>query len=53
MIPQADRAEGMRHLRADLGDREWDPQWGQLFKLEELDPGYRVVAAWPASRRVV
>jgi DNA-directed RNA polymerase subunit RPC12/RpoP len=26
---------------------------GQLFKLEGLDPGYRVVASWPASRRVV
>jgi hypothetical protein len=41
----------MRHLRAGLGDGEWNPLW-QRFKLE-LGPGYRVVAAWPASRRVV
>jgi len=40
--------EGMRHLRADLGDGEWTPV-GQRFKLEERCPGYRVVAAWPAS----
>jgi len=29
------------------------PPVRQRFKLEELGPGYRMVAAWPASRRVV
>ena len=41
LIPEADRAEGMRHLRADLDSGEWDRRWGHLLALDELDLGYR------------
>jgi hypothetical protein len=47
LIPEADRAEGMRHLRADLDSGEWDRRWGHLLALDELDLGYRVVTARP------
>jgi hypothetical protein len=43
----------MPRLRAGLGDGEWNPRVGQRFKREELGPGYRVVAGWPTSQRVV
>jgi hypothetical protein len=42
-----DRAAGMRRLRADLDSGEWNRRWGQLLALDELDLGYRVVAARP------
>jgi SAM-dependent methyltransferase len=45
LIPEADRAEGMRRLRADLDSGEWDRQWGYLLDLDELDLGYRVLTA--------
>ena len=41
------RAAGMRHLRADLDSGEWERRWGHLLALDELDLGYRVVAARP------
>jgi hypothetical protein len=47
LIPDADRAEGMRHLEADLDSGEWHRRWGHLLALDELDLGYRVVAAQP------
>ena len=47
LIPEADRAEGMRRLRADLDSGEWDRSWGHLLALDELDLGYRVIVARP------
>jgi len=47
LIPEADRADGMRRLRADLDSGEWDRRWGHLRALDELDLGYRVVVARP------
>ena len=47
LIPDADRADGMRRLSADLASGEWDQRWGHLRGLTELDLGYRVVAAHP------
>jgi SAM-dependent methyltransferase len=47
LIPEADRAEGMRRLQADLDSGEWDRRWGHLLALDELDLGYRVVTARP------
>jgi SAM-dependent methyltransferase len=45
LIPEADRAEGMRRLRADLDSGEWERRWGHLLGLSELDLGYRVLTA--------
>jgi hypothetical protein len=45
LIPDADRAEGMRHLRADLDSGQWHRRWGHLLDLGELDLGYRVLIA--------
>jgi SAM-dependent methyltransferase len=47
LIPDADRADGMRRLSADLASGEWDQRWGHLRGLTELDLGYRVVTAHP------
>jgi hypothetical protein len=47
LIPDADRAEGMRRLQADLDNGEWHRRWGHLLELDQLDLGYRVVAAQP------
>jgi len=47
LIPAAERADGMRRLRADLASGGWERRWGHLLALEELDLGYRVVAARP------
>ena len=47
LIPDADRAEGMRRLQADLDSGQWHSRWGHLLTLGELDLGYRVVAARP------
>jgi SAM-dependent methyltransferase len=47
LIPEADRADGMRRLRADLDNGQWDRRWGHLLALDELDLGYRVVTARP------
>jgi SAM-dependent methyltransferase len=47
LIPEADRAYGMRRLRADLDSGQWDRRWGHLRALDELDLGYRVVVARP------
>jgi SAM-dependent methyltransferase len=44
VIPEADRAAGMAHLRADLDSGEWDRRFGHLLDLDELDLGYRVLA---------
>jgi hypothetical protein len=45
LIPDADRQEGMRRLRADLDSGEWHRRWGHLLTLDELDLGYRVIVA--------
>ena len=45
LIAEADRADGMRRLQADLSTGEWNRRWGHLLALSELDLGYRVVAA--------
>jgi SAM-dependent methyltransferase len=42
LIPQADRATGMRRLRADLDSGAWERRWGYLLGLAELDLGYGV-----------
>src|SRR5690348_15865709 len=47
LIPDADRADGMRRLSADLASGEWDQRWGYLRGLDELDLGYCVVTARP------
>jgi len=47
LIPDADRADGMRRLQADLDSGEWDRRWDHLLALDELDLGYRVVVARP------
>jgi SAM-dependent methyltransferase len=47
LIPDTDRAEGLRHLQADLDSGQWHRRWGHLLELDELDLGYRVVAARP------
>jgi hypothetical protein len=47
LIPDGDRADGMRHLEADLDSGQWHRRWGHLLALDELDLGYRVVAAQP------
>ncbi len=33
LIGEADRAEGMRRLQADLERGEWDRRWGHLLAL--------------------
>jgi SAM-dependent methyltransferase len=43
MIPDADRADGMLRLKADLDSGEWYRRWGHLLGLDELDLGYRVL----------
>jgi SAM-dependent methyltransferase len=45
LIPDRDRADGMRQLAADLDSGEWRRRWGHLLDLEELDLGYRVLVA--------
>ncbi|HEY7143545.1 MAG TPA: methyltransferase domain-containing protein [Streptosporangiaceae bacterium] len=45
LIPEADRAEGMRRLAADLDSGEWHRHWGYLLTLGELDLGYRVLVS--------
>jgi SAM-dependent methyltransferase len=45
LIREADRAAGMRRLRADLDSGEWDRRFGHLLGLDELDLGYRVLVA--------
>jgi SAM-dependent methyltransferase len=45
LIPDADREQGTRRLRADLDSGEWHRRWGHLLALDELDLGYRVVTA--------
>jgi len=47
LIPDADRAHGMRRLSADLASGEWDQRWGYLRGLAELDLGYCVATARP------
>ncbi len=47
LIPETDRADGMRRLQADLDSGGWDRRWGHLLALDELDLGYRVVTARP------
>jgi SAM-dependent methyltransferase len=47
LIPDADRARGLRRLRADLDSGEWHRRCGSLLALDELDLGYRVVTARP------
>ncbi len=47
LIPEADRADGMRRLHADLDSGGWDRRWGHLLALDELDLGYRVLVARP------
>lgn len=47
LIPEADRTDGMRRLRADLDSGDWDRRWGHLLALDELDLGYCVVIARP------
>jgi hypothetical protein len=47
LIPAADREEGMHRLQADLDSGEWDRRWGRLLAVDELDLGYRVLAASP------
>jgi hypothetical protein len=45
LIPDRDRADGMRRLAADTGSGEWRRRWGHLLHLDELDLGYRVLVA--------
>jgi SAM-dependent methyltransferase len=45
LILEADREQGLRHLREDLDSGEWERRWGHLLGLDELDLGYRVVIA--------
>jgi hypothetical protein len=47
LIPDTDRHDGMHHLQADLDSGEWHRRWGHLHALDELDLGYRVIAARP------
>jgi SAM-dependent methyltransferase len=47
LIPETDRAAGMRRLQADLDSGEWHRRWGHLLARDELDLGYRVVVAQP------
>jgi len=47
LIPETDRADGMRRLQAELDSGEWHRQWGHLLALDELDLGYRVVVCQP------
>src|SRR6266566_3150528 len=44
----ADRAERMRHRRADLGDGEWNPPWGSGSSWRNGAP---VTGWWPPGRR--
>jgi SAM-dependent methyltransferase len=45
LIPDADRADGMRRLAADLASGEWTRRWAHPLDLTELDLGYRVLVA--------
>jgi SAM-dependent methyltransferase len=45
LIPDRDRADGMRRLAADTGSGEWRCRRGHLLHLDELDLGYRVLVA--------
>jgi Methyltransferase domain len=45
LIPEADRAAGMRRLGADIDNGEWHRRWRHLLALDELDLGYRVLIA--------
>jgi SAM-dependent methyltransferase len=49
LIPDADRAEGMRRLEHDLANGEWHRRWGHLLDRDELDLGYRVLVARPSA----
>jgi SAM-dependent methyltransferase len=45
LIPEADRVDGMRRLRADVEGGAWEDRWSRLLEVEQLDLGYRVVIA--------
>jgi SAM-dependent methyltransferase len=45
LIPDQDRADGIRRLAADTDSGEWHRRWGHLLDLTELDLGYRVLVA--------
>jgi SAM-dependent methyltransferase len=45
LIPAAERAAGLRALRADLDNGRWVSRFGHLLALNELDLGYRVLTA--------
>jgi hypothetical protein len=47
LIPEADRDAGMRRLRAELSGGVWKRRWPELFEIDELDLGYRVLLARP------
>jgi SAM-dependent methyltransferase len=47
LIPDADRAEGMRRLERDLASGDWHRRFGHLLDRSELDLGYRVLVARP------
>jgi hypothetical protein len=45
LLPEADREEGTRRLRADLDSGEWDRRLGHLRAQQEYDGGYRLAVA--------
>jgi SAM-dependent methyltransferase len=45
LLPEADVADAMARLRADLDSGEWERRHGALLALDELDLGYRLVIA--------
>jgi SAM-dependent methyltransferase len=45
MISEADRADGMARLAADLASGQWRRRYGHLLELDELDLGYRILVA--------
>lgn len=44
LIPETDRADGARCLRAAVESGEWEHRWAGLLGVDELDLGYR--ACW-------
>jgi hypothetical protein len=53
VIPDRDRADGMRRLAAELDSGGWRRRWGQLLDLGEPDLGYRVLVARYRLARLV
>ena len=49
LLPEAELAQGLAALQADLAAGEWKQRYGKLLDEEALDIGYRLLVAEPRS----